>query len=304
MIRKTIFLLFLAGFLLSNLWPSVQGKIEGIVTDSEGKPLEGVTVTIISLKVSSIKFDLKSDKNGKFSQVGLWPGYYQVNLKKSGYLPVSREVKVSIAETSKLEVRMEKAEEIMEQSLSKADSLFLKGYKLYDETKYEEAAAAYQEAIKINSTQWGYHFNLGLTYKKLNRREDALAAFQNAAELNPESFSINKELGEVLAKAGNFEEAKKYYKKASELSPDDPDAFYNLGVCLVNSGESEEALRTFLKVVELKPDYADAYYQLGTLSISQSKKEEAVKYLEKFLALEPEHEKASLARQMLDYLKK
>jgi tetratricopeptide (TPR) repeat protein len=304
MIKKTIILLFLAAFLLSSLWPSVQGKIEGIVTDNEGKPLEGVTITIISLKGSAVKLELKSDKNGKFTQVGLWPGYYQVNLKKSGYLPVSREAKVSIAESSKLEVKMEKAEQIIEQSLSKADSLFLKGYKLYEEQKYEEATSAYQEAIKINSTQWGYHFNLGLTYKKLNRREDALAAFQKAAELNPESFSINKELGEVLAKAGNFEEAKKYYKKASELSPDDPDAFYNLGVCLVNSGESEKALRTFLKVVELKPDYADAYYQLGTLSISQNKKEEAVKYLEKFLTLAPEHEKASLARQLLDYLKK
>ncbi len=304
MIKRTIILLFLAVFLLSSLWPQVQGKIEGIVTDNEGKPLEGVTVTIISLKVTSLKFELKSDKNGKFTQVGIWPGYYQVNLKKSGYLSVSREAKVGIAETSTLEIKMEKAQETMEQSLSKADSLFLKGYKLYEENKYQEAAAAYQEAIKINSTQWGYHFNLGLTYKKLNRREDTLAAFQKAAELNPESFSINRELGEVLAKAGNFEQAMKYYKKATELSPDDPDAFYNLGVCLLNLDESEEALRAFLKVVELKPDYADAYYQLGTLSINQNKKEEAVKYLEKFLALAPEHEKAGLARQLLDYLKK
>jgi len=304
MIKKTIIFLFLAALLLSSLWPQVQGKIEGIVTDNEGKPLEGVAVTIISLKGSALKLELKSDKNGKFTQVGLWPGYYQLNLKKSGYLPLSREVKVSIAETSKLEVKMEKAKEIMEQSLSKADSLFLKGYKLYEEQKYEEAAAAYQEAIKTNQTQWGYHFNLGLTYKKLNRKEEALVAFLKAAELNPESFSINKELGEVLGKSGNFEEAKKYYKKATELSPDEPDAFYNLGVCLLNSGESEEALQAFLKVIELKPDYADSYYQLGTLSISQNKKEEAVKYLEKFLALAPEHEKAALAKQLLDYLKK
>jgi tetratricopeptide (TPR) repeat protein len=304
MIKKTIIFLFLAAFLLSSLWPQVQGKIVGTVTDSEGKPLEGVAVTIISLKGAALKLELKSDKNGKFTQVGLWPGYYQLNFKKSGYLPFSREVKVGIAEAFKLEVKMEKAKEIMEQSLSKADSLFLKGYKLYEENKFEEAAAAYQEAIKTNSTLWGYHFNLGLTYKKLNRKEEALAAFQKAAELNPESFSINKELGEALAKAGNFEEAKKYYKKATELSPDELDAFYNLGVCLLNRGESEEALQAFLKVIELKPDYADAYYQLGTLTIGQNKKEEAVKYLEKFLALAPEHEKASLARQLLDYLKK
>jgi len=33
-IKKSAILFCLIGLLLSNLWPSVQGKIEGIVTDS------------------------------------------------------------------------------------------------------------------------------------------------------------------------------------------------------------------------------------------------------------------------------
>ena len=297
MIKKTIILSCLIGLLLSNLWPSVQGKIEGTVTDSSGNPLEKVTIIITSLKASTGHINIKTDKKGKFTQVGLWPGRYQVNLKKSGYLPVSYEVRVRIAESTKLAIKMEKAEEALERSLSKADSLFLKGYKLYEQSKYEEA-------VKLSSTQWGYFFNLGLAYKKLDKTEESVTAFRKAVELNPDSFSSNKELGEVLGKGGNYEEAKVYYQRAIELSPDEPDAFYNLGVCLMNLGESVEALNAFLKAVEIKEDYVEAYYQIGTIYIGQNRTEEAVISLEKFLELAPEHEKASIAKQLLDYLKK
>jgi len=283
---------------------SVQGRIEGIVTDSAGNPLEKVKVAIISVKASTRKFELTTNKEGKFIQVGLWPGYYQVTFKKSGYMPKSQEVRVRIAEPTKLEINLEKAEEFVERNVSKADKLFLKGNKLYEEKKYEEAVSSYKDAIELSSTQWGYYLNLGLAYKKLDKKEEALAAFQKAAELNPESYSSNKELGEISAKSENYEEAKKYYQEATELSPDDPDAFYNLGVCLTNLGESEGALASFLKSVELKDDYADAYYQIGTIYIGQNKLNEAVENLEKFLELSPEHEKANIAKQLLEYLKK
>ena len=304
MIKKSLLFFSLICFFLLTLWPSIQGKIEGLVTDRSGKPLEKVTVTIISLKVSTRLYKTRTDKNGKFTHVGIWPGYYQVNFKKQGYSPVSREVKVSIAESSKLKITMDEAKEAMARSLSKADKSFLSGNKLLEQKKFAEAVKDYEEAIHLNSTQWGYYFNLGLAYKKLGKKEKALVTFQKALEINPQSFSSNKEIGEILAKSGNFKEAKNYYRKATELSPDDADAFYNLGVCSMNLGESEKALHALLKVVEIKKDYADAYYPIGTLYIGQNKTEEAVEYLEKFLELAPKHEKASLARQLIEYLKK
>lgn len=309
MMKKNITSLFSLAFLLllslsSSGWASVQGRIEGVVTDSQGNPLQGVKVTITSLKVSARKFELTTNKEGRFTQVGLWPGYYRVTFRKSGYMTVSQEIKVKIAEPAKMEIRLEKATEILERNVSKADKLFLKGNKLYEQQQYEEAVEAYKEALQISPSEWGYYFNLALAYKKLGRKQEATESFQKAVELNPESYSSNKELGEALAKDGDYEEAKKYYLKATEISPDDPDAFYNLGVCLTNLGESEEALRLFLKTVELNKDYAEAYYQIGTLYISQNRVEEAVHNLEKFLELAPQHEKAPIAKQLLQYLKK
>jgi tetratricopeptide (TPR) repeat protein len=287
-----------------SAWPQFQGRLEGIVTDSAGTPLAKVAVTVVSQRTTSMHYELTTDAAGKFIQIGMMPGYYQISFKKEGFLPKSAEVHVQIADVAKLDVRLEKGAEILEKAVSDADRLFLKGNKLYEENKYDEAVATFQEAIKLSAVNWGYFLNLGLAHKKLGKMDDALASFRKAVELNPESYSSNKELGEALGKAGSFEEAKAYYEKAVALSPEDPDAHFNLGACLINTGQTDEALSHFLKTTELKPDYADAYYQIGTIYIGQNKVPEAVASLEKFLTLAPNHEKAPLAKQLLEYLKK
>ena len=276
----------------------------GIVLDSAKNPVEKAEVAIVSQKSSSIRYELKTDRDGHFVQIGIMPGYYMLTVKKTGFAPGSKEIHVGVAGEETVEITLMSAEAAAAKSYSAADRAFMSGNKLYAEQKYAEAAAAYGEAIGLDPTNWAYRLNLGLSLKKAGKSEEALAAFRKAVELNPESYSANKETGETLAKAGQYAEAKPFYEKAAGLSPDDPDAQYNLGVCLVNLGESEAALPRFEKAVELNPDYADAYYQMATILISQNKVAEAKNSLEKFLALAPNHEKAGIARQLLDYLKK
>jgi len=285
-------------------WPQVQGKLMGVVRDGQGNPVEKASVHVVSTRTTSVAYNLTTNKEGRFLQVGIQPGYFQVTVKKDGYMPRTTEARVSLAGETNLEFKLDTADEIALRSISAADKVFLKGNQLYGEQKYAEAAAAYQEAIGMSQTNWGYFLNLGLAYKKLDNKDEAVAAFRKAVELSPETYSANKELGEALAKGSAFDEAKNYYQKAVDLSPDDPDAHYNLGACLTNTGEQDAALEHFLKTAALKPDYADAFYQMGTIYIGRNMVPEAVQSLEKFLELAPAHEKAPLAKQLLQYLKK
>jgi len=297
-------LLSLIGLIKPGL-AQYQGKIEGTVVDSANNPVEKAEVIIISQWSTAVNYHLETDKQGHFIQIGLRPGYFLLEVRKAGYLPRSLEVKVHVAETTKVEIKLEKAQELAERNISQADKLFLQGNKLYAEKKYEEAVLAYQEAIKLSPSHWGYHFNLGLAYKKLQQEKEATAAFRQAQALNPDSFSANKELGESLAKQGDFQEARVYYEKAVALSPDDADAAYNLGVCLVNLSEPEKALNYFQKTVELNKDYADAYYQMGTIFISLNRVAEAVDSLETFIKLAPPSDpRTETAKQLIAYLKK
>jgi len=282
----------------------VQGKIKGKVVDAQGNPVEKAAVTIISVVSASKRYETATGQDGRFSQVGIQPGYYQVIFKKEGFIPRTQEVHVGIASDTELEIKLGTADQLAAKSLSEADKDFLKATRLYNEQKYEEALPVFEEAIKLNPENWAYYFNQGLTCKKLNKIQEAKEAFKKAVELNPQSFSSNKELGELLAQDGDFTGAVDYYRRAAEINPDDPDGHYNLGVCLINLGQAEEALIQFQRTVELKPDYAEAYFQLGSLYISQNKTQEAISRLEKFLELAPQNEKAPLAKQLLDFLKK
>lgn len=304
MIRKTLFAAVLAALTLGAGLAQTQGKIEGRVADPAGNPIEKVAVSIVSQRTSSIHYELSTDKKGKFLQVGISPGGYLVIFKKEGFAPVSKEVRVSIDETTQVDTQLKTVEAEVQKTLSEADSLFLKGNKLYADQNYPEAVAVYREALKLDPANWRYYMNLGLACKKMGGADEALAAFRKALELNPESFSVNKEIGEALARAGKLDEAKPYYEKAVALRPDDPDAHYNLGLCLSSTGEPDSALAQFQRAVELKPDFADPYYQIGTLLISQNKVPEAVASLEKFLALAPDHPMAGVAKQLLQALKK
>lgn len=302
--RRTAFIAAMILLLAASAWPQFQGKISGQVVDKDGNPVERAEVAVVSQKTTTLRYDLKTDKDGRFVQIGVMPGYFMLTVKKSGFAPGSKEIHVGVAGEEAVEITLVSVESAVEKSLSAADRAFLNGNKLYAEQKFEEAAAAYAEAIGLAPANWGYNLNLGLSLKKAGKPEEALAAFRKAVEINPESYSANKETGEALAKAGQFAEAKPFYEKAAALSPDDADAQYNLGVCLVNVGDSAAALPCFEKAVALNPDFADAYYQMATIQISQNKVPEAKASLERFLALAPAHEKAGIAKQLLEYLKK
>lgn len=302
--KKALALAAVMVLCLTSSWSQYQGRISGRVVDADGDPLEKVEVTIVSQRTASVHYDLRTDKQGRFLQIGLMPGYYMLTAKKSGFASGSKEIKVGVAGEESVELTLKPMEAALEKAYSEADRQFLKANKLYAGGKFAEAAEAYEEAVRLDPAHWGYKLNLGLSYKKAGRAGEALAAFRAAAELNPESYSANKETGEALALSGLFAEAKPYYEKAVALSPDDPDAHYNLGVCLISTGDPEAALLHFRTAVELKPDYAEAYYQSGTILIGQNKAAEARAALEKFLEIAPAHERAGVARQLLEFLKR
>lgn len=302
--KRTIVLTLLVTLTLTVGWAQFQGRVTGRVLDPEGNPLEKAEVSIVSQKTASMHYDLRTDKQGRFLQIGLMPGYYVMTVKKEGFAPESQEIHVGVAGEAAYELTLKPVEAALEKTYSEADKLFLKASKLYADQRFPEAASAYEQAVERDPSNWRYFLNLGLSYKKADKPGEALAAFRKAVELSPDSYSANKETGEALAREGQFAEAKPFYEKAAGLSPADPDAHFNFGVCLVNTGESEAALLHFQKTVELKPDYADAYYQTGTILIGQNKVPEARAALEKFLELAPDHEKAGIAKQLVEFLKK
>jgi tetratricopeptide (TPR) repeat protein len=301
--RPSVLALALAAILVlgSGLSASIQGTVKGVIKDKKGNLLEGAKVTVVSLQYAAIRYSLKTNAKGEFIQIGLQPDYYQVKAEKDGFLPAFTEKHVGVMEIVQVDLELEEGKYFAGESPGDKD--FKLGNDLFKTEKFEEAAEAYKAAIDKEPGEPVYHNNLGSSYMKLGRSEEALAAFRQMLELQPESYSANKSIGEILGAMKKYEEALPYFRKASELSAADPDAFYNLGACLINLQDFENAAAAFTKAKDLKPDHALAYYQLGMIYVNQNKKPEAIQNLEKFVELAPDDPNASVARQILAFLK-
>jgi Ca-activated chloride channel family protein len=85
-----------------NAQPGV-GRIDGIVTDSTGAVLPGVTVTVSG---SGIRARTQSNANGEFSVSGLPPGNYTVTANLPGFTQATAKVAVRAGATEKVKLAM------------------------------------------------------------------------------------------------------------------------------------------------------------------------------------------------------
>src|ERR1700704_4340487 len=99
-----------AGFTTSALGQQVFGSIVGTVTDASGAAVSGATVTI-SDQNKGIRVTTTTNESGNFSRGQLTPGTYTVEVEAPGFRKaVSREVTVSVDQTSRVDVGMQVGE--------------------------------------------------------------------------------------------------------------------------------------------------------------------------------------------------
>ena len=102
LIVLSTFLLLTAGVLLAQ---RSTGQIEGVVMDSEGAPLPGVTVLVTG---PSIKRSMLTESNGTYRFPALAPGTYAVSATLVGFKTMTEtNISVSLEQTRKVDLRME-----------------------------------------------------------------------------------------------------------------------------------------------------------------------------------------------------
>ncbi len=105
-----------------------------------------------------------------------------------------------------------------------------KGNKFFKEGKYEQALAAYQDALLDDPLNEVALFDLGDAYYKIKKYKEAIDAYQKVVgsqnlELSAKAFY---NIGNAYFQQNKLKESIEAYKKALELNPNDRDAKYNL----------------------------------------------------------------------------
>lgn len=303
--KKTMFfaliLLLTAGLLVSQVYKG-KGRVFGTVTDEEGNPLEGVEVKLFYVKGQQ-GFSLKTDKDGKWLAAWIRGGLWNIDFEKIGYAP--KKISVELQEFSKnpeIKITLTKVEGLV--LTDEIRGMLEEGNKLFDEQKYDEARAAYEEIINKYPEAYPIYKNIGNCYFAQEKYDLAEQAFLKILEQDPNNAEAMIAIGNTYQNRGETEKAFEWYEKVDLEKISDPVVIYNIGTIYYNSGRFSEALPYYQKAVEKKKDFTDALYQLGLTYLTLQKNQEAIASFEQYLQVDSESPRADQVRSFISYLKK
>ena len=143
---------------------------------------------------------------------------------------------------------------------------FEQGQQHYQRGEWEQAIAAYQQAIAADPTHQSAYVNLGDAYYQTNQLDAAIDAYQKALELNETDADVVYNLGAAYFQqaltGGSVDEAalKKaiaQIEQATELNPQLPHPYYALAEAYRLLDDKTQSIAAFEKFLELD-DGSDA----------------------------------------------
>jgi len=157
---------------------------------------------------------------------------------------------------------------------------------------YEAALELFQKAIAQGPFEPTYHFNLGATYRHLERMPEAIGCFRHALHVGVDPFATHLRLSEALRVLGRFDEAIASYHAMLKLRPDDAIILHDLGFTLATTGRRSEAIEYYHRALAKNPAYSDAHLNLGTALLEDGRPSEAEAAFRSAVSLRPDDAEA------------
>ncbi len=267
------------------------GRVAGTVTDTEGKPLEGVVVRMELPGRGST--ELKTDKKGKWAILGIAPGNWNIDFSAKGYTPKGKAAYLTGQNNPNLDVKLEKAApvgpppEIME-ALKSGDTAYKAGRYAEARAEYEKAFDAYQKLPdKKNDVLSSLHLQIARCYSQEKNYDKELEHLQFVLDADPSNADIRKLMALEAFQGGLLDKGVELMKGLDDAAIQDPDIYYNIGVSFFNKQKMDEAITYLTKAVTLNPSYADGYFVRGNAYLNLNKLAEAKADYKKFLEVAP-----------------
>jgi tetratricopeptide (TPR) repeat protein len=162
----------------------------------------------------------------------------------------------------------------------------------YGARRYDEAIAAYSEALGFEPQNATAMRGLGFTLHEAGRLEESAIALRRMVEVYPEHRLARLELATVLMELERFEEAEAEFLHLLEKEPDFEQAQFNLGTTLARMERWEEAAKRFRKVLELDERDQEARYHLAVAYDALGRGEESLALLRQVVGEAPGHVKS------------
>jgi Tfp pilus assembly protein PilF len=117
----------------------------------------------------------------------------------------------------------------------------------------DEAFKRFARAVELEPANPGYHHNLVVAARKVNRIREALAVFTTASSRVPEAWTLHDSIAKLHLERGDVEAAHITLRKAAEIWPSLPPILTNLGVVLCRLNRWDECVLVAERLVATDP---------------------------------------------------
>jgi choline-sulfatase len=148
------------------------------------------------------------------------------------------------------------------------------------------AAAAFEQAHRLDEGNADVLEDLGVVYAAQHRMEDARRIFNEGVKRNPLSATAWFNLGLFELQSGRPDAAAAALRRAVEREPSYGDAWNALGASLART-DPEAALDAWRHAESLLPRDYDLLFNLGILTAQGRNPQAAIPYLQRFIAEAP-----------------
>jgi tetratricopeptide (TPR) repeat protein len=151
------------------------------------------------------------------------------------------------------------------------------------ETKYKEAIAAFQEAIKLDPNHYRAYYHVGKLNDRLDLPVQADEAFRKAIEVNARFVDSFVDLGNMYIDYGHANVGLAVLDAGVQVNDKNAAMWNGLGRAYSKLNRHEEAVDAFKKAKAIDPDRVDVLYGLGKSYAELRMRAEALEALQAFL---------------------
>jgi tetratricopeptide (TPR) repeat protein len=120
---------------------------------------------------------------------------------------------------------------------------------------FDNAIKEYDMVLGMDSARAAVaHYNRGRIFIIKELFEEAAAEYREALKIDPEWIDARNNLGVILGRLGHFDEAINEFKTALMFEPSNNASQFNLGLAYIQKGDCNSAIKAFDPILKREPD--------------------------------------------------
>jgi tetratricopeptide (TPR) repeat protein len=179
-----------------------------------------------------------------------------------------------------------------------AEASYGLGSAYLNQQKTAEARESFEGATKLRAsypdTLANAWNNLGLLATRDHNLEEAIRCFQEAVRQSPENHIALNNLGNAYRAQKNWEAARQTFERALAVAPDDPETNYGLAMVFAQADDTAHAYEYLQRALKSRPAYPEALNNLGILYLRTQRRNESVSEFEECIRVAPAFDQSYL----------